>query len=112
METIDSAKSVRTRIKNRFKLKGLKVVTFESFEKAVFELEELKQSEKQKIASNKPDVKEEIFNVMEKFPESNSLIVQKTFVLNTPNDPENMKGLVRSITCLWTFLGELKRSSF
>ena len=92
METLDSAKSVRTRIENRFKLKALKVVTFESFEKAVFELKELKQSEKQKIASNKPGVKEEIFNVMEKFPESNSLIVQKTFVLNTPNDPENMKG--------------------
>jgi hypothetical protein len=92
METLDSAKSVRSRIENKFKLKDLKVVTYESFEKAIFELEELKQSEKQKIASNKPGVKEEIFNVMEKFPESNSLIVQKTFVLNTPNDPENMKG--------------------
>ena len=92
IESIDSAESVQERIEKKFKLKDLKVVTYESFKKAVFQLEELKESEKQKITSSKPGVNEDIFKVMEKFPESNSLIVQKTFVLNTPADPENMKG--------------------
>lgn len=92
IENLDTAKSIRNRLEKQFELKELKIATFDKFKNAVFQLDSLKQQEKKKITSNKPGVNEDIFNVINKFPESNSLLVQKTFVLNTPSDPENMKG--------------------
>jgi hypothetical protein len=91
IEILDSAKSMRNQLEKQFDLKDLKIVDFDKFKNAVFQLDSIKLKEKKKIISNKPNVNEDIFKVINKFPESNSLLVQKTFVLNTPSDPENMK---------------------
>lgn len=100
IEVLDSAKSKRTRLEKQFKLKDLKIVSFENFQNASFELDDLKKKEKQKIASNKPNIDKDIFDVINKFPENNSLLVQKTFVFNTPKDTINTKG--------FSFLNTLK----
>lgn len=89
---LDTAKSVRSRLEKDLELEDLKIVSYDDFKDAVFQLDSLKQKEKKKISSNKPDVKEDIFKVINKFPESNSLLVQKTFVINTPSNPDDMKG--------------------
>jgi len=92
IEVLDSAKSQRLRIEESLKLKDLKIAAYSDFQYATFELDSLKLNEKKKIAANKPSVKEDVFDVITKFPESNSLYIQKTFVVNTPADRDNLKG--------------------
>ncbi len=92
IEILDSAKSVREQLEKQFDLKDLKIVDFDKFKNAVFQLDSIKLKEKKKINSNRPNIKEDIYQVINKFPESNSLLVQKTFIINTPSDPKNMKG--------------------
>lgn len=105
IEVLDSAKNIRSRLEKQFELKGLKIATFDKFKNAIFQLDSLKQKEKKKITSNKPNVNEDVFKVINKFPESNSLLVQRTFVINTPSDPENMKGF----SSIYSFQMDLPR---
>lgn len=92
MDVLDSAKVLRERMENQFSLKDLQIVKFDDFQGAVLELDSLRAKEKKTVQANKPDLEEDIFQVINKFPESNALLVQKTFVLNTPEDPKNTKG--------------------
>lgn len=92
IETIDSAKTERDLLETKFKLKELKVVKYSDFLGAKFELDLVSQEEKQKIMANKPSIKEDIFDVISKFPESNSLYLQKTSIVNTPTDKDDLKG--------------------
>lgn len=89
---LDSANKIKKHIEEKLQLEELKIATFDNFKNAVFELDSLKLNEDKQIASNRPGVNEHIFEVINKFPESNSLLIKKTFVLNTPSDPENMEG--------------------
>jgi hypothetical protein len=92
LEVLDSAKVLRTQLEDQFSLKDLQIVKFDDFQGAVLQLDSLKQKEKEIVKAKKPDIEEDIFQVINKFPESNALLVQKTFVLNTPEDPKKTKG--------------------
>ncbi len=105
IEILDSAKCIRNRLEKQFELNELKIATFDKFKNAIFQLDSLKQKEKKKIVSNKPGINEDVFKVINKFPESNSLLIQKTFVLNTPSNPKNMKGF----STLYSFQMDLPR---
>jgi hypothetical protein len=94
IENLDSAKNIRERIAINYKLQSqnLKIVAYSNFRNAELNLDSIKQKETKRITSNKPDVKKDIFDVLEKFPESNVLFVKSATVFNTPHNLENKKG--------------------
>lgn len=50
-----------------------------------FNPDSIKRTESKRINANKPDIPEEVFDVISQFPESNALLVKKAFVFATPN---------------------------
>ena len=50
-----------------------------------FNPDSIKRTESKRINANKPDIPEEVFDVISRFPESNALLVKKAFVFSTPN---------------------------
>ena len=92
VEELDSARAARDRIETALDLSDLKIVKYQDFMNSVFDLDSLKEIEKKNIITNRPAVNEEVYSVVNKFPESNALLVQKTFVFNAPKDPDNLSG--------------------
>lgn len=91
-DVLDSAKSKRKALEEQLNLEDLKIVTFDKFKNAVFKLNDIKDKEEEKIASSKPNINNDVFDVIKKFPESNALFVEKTFILNSPSNPEDLNG--------------------
>lgn len=94
VENQDSAKTLNEVVSEKYNLQDyeLEVVKYQDFENAVFKIDSLKEVQEEIIVANNPDIKEDVYNVMEKFPESNALFIDKGFVINTPNDPSDMEG--------------------
>lgn len=92
IKTLDSVKSKRKYLEEKFNLTDLKIVAFSDFQEATFDLDSVKLEERKKITARKPSIDNDIFDVIEKFPESNSLYLQKTFIVNTPKERDDLKG--------------------
>ena len=90
----DSAKIISKRIRGKIKLKSekLKISTYSNFKNAEIDIDSLKSLETKRIGTNKPGIKKDIFQVLNKFPESNLLYVQSASVINTPKNIDNKKG--------------------
>lgn len=89
---LDSAISERSRIEKKFELDDLETASYNNFKGAILDIELLKDNEIQQITSAKPNINEDIYKVLAKFPESNALVVKESTILNTPKDPGNKKG--------------------
>jgi len=94
IDNLDSAKSIRKQIEIKYNLESinLEIATYSNFSNVEINLDSLKLSETKRINAKKPDVKQDVFDVLNKFPESNILYVQSASIINTPEDINNKKG--------------------
>ncbi len=86
--TLDSAKSLRTRIEKEFNLKNknLEIASFSNFKNVNINLDSIKTSESKRIKVNRPDIKDDIIDVLGKFPVSNKLFIQSASVIASPSE--------------------------
>lgn len=88
----DSALKVKELLKQKFDLEKIRIDSVTNYTDAVFELDSISRTEEKKIASKKPGLKADIYRVIQKFPENNALLVKRAYIINTPEDPDNMRG--------------------
>lgn len=83
----DTAAARLSRIANLLKIDTSKLHVSEFSKNVVttFNPDSIKKKESKRINANKPDIPEEVFDVISQFPESNALLVKKAFVFATPN---------------------------
>lgn len=88
IETLDSAKSLRTSIEKEFNLenKNLEIASFSNFKNVNINPDLIKASESKRIKVNRPDIKDDIIDVLEKFPVSNKLFIQSASVISSPSE--------------------------
>ena len=92
IETEEDADIETVRLKEEFNLENLNVVKYSDFSDAVLEFEEQQKTEVRKITSAKPNISENVYDVIEKFPESNALLVERASIINCPENPQKMNG--------------------
>ncbi len=83
----DSANAKISKIAELLKIDTSKLSILKYTKEVVtsFNPDSIKRTESKRINANKPDIPEEVFDVITQFPESNALLVKKAFVFATPN---------------------------
>jgi len=89
---LEDVQDLRKKLSEKFNFKETKIIPYEDFKNANFDIKPLEKLELKRVNAQKPNVPETIYEVADKFPESNALHINKAIVINTPSDTANFKG--------------------
>lgn len=83
--TEDSSKKVIKELEEEFKFEGLKIIKFDDFQNSILNVDISSSDERKRINAKKPSLSDNIYQVIEKFPDNKTLLIQDAYIFNTDN---------------------------
>ena len=89
-KSIDDIKEYKKSLESSIDIEQLKIINYQIIEKNLDLDFENHLSERQRLQSQKPNVPQKIYNIINKFPDDKNFIVQSFFVTNCPDSLADM----------------------
>ena len=89
-KSIDAVKEYRKSLESKIAINQLKIINYQTIEKNLDLDFEDHLDERQRLQSERPNVPEKIYDLINKFPDDNNFIVKSFFVTNCPDSLANM----------------------
>jgi len=91
--TKDSASQLQNYLAKNYHFKELEIVNYSHYDDAKLDIDSTELPELHRIGSNMPDVPNEVFRLIKKFPDNNSLYISELSVVNSPENLNDITGV-------------------
>lgn len=93
ISTQDSASQLKSYLTENYHFKKLEIVNYSSYADAKLDIDSTELPELRRIESYRPDISREIFQLLTKFPDNNSLYISELSVINSPDNLNDLSGI-------------------
>jgi len=90
-KSLEEIREFQSKIEEKITIEDLEIINYQNIEKNLIVNFKDNLKETKRISSEKPNLPEKLFQIINKFPEDNNFIVQSFFVVNSPDSIKDLK---------------------